>query len=187
MKWLLLMVLAFSYGCSPEVYHLAVDSDFTDHEVDMINDSVDQWMTACDCDAAGVFMRYDLHDNDDTLTYQEWSRRGKYGRMWKVYTSDPAYQQESSKRGSFTGLEKGTPWQNGNIAIVMDRIHSDAAFQAVVMHELGHMYGVGHLPTGLMAPTFDVRKAVYDCVDWDALVKFCDKHDCGPEAAPTCK
>lgn len=56
--------------------------------------------------------------------------------------------------------------------------------QAVVMHELGHVLGLGHLETGLMYRNNE--HGTSPCVDAVTLAAFCQLRGCSSEAAPTC-
>lgn len=177
MKWLSIALL-LTAGCSGP-YTLAVENEFTDREAELIAQAAKQWITACDCDEAAIFFRFDLEDPDGVLTYEEWDSDPGFGRLWKMHITDPAYQERLRRRGPFNGTHK-----NGQIAIVAERTDSDKMFLNVILHELAHLYGVEHQDSGIMHEKGASADNV--CIDWRALSAFCDLHDCGPAADTTC-
>lgn len=60
---------------------------------------------------------------------------------------------------------------------------SDALFRAAVIHELGHKFGMGHLPDGVMAPNIDESN---NCIDALALGLLCTGYRC-VLPKPTCR
>jgi hypothetical protein len=46
-----------------------------------------------------------------------------------------------------------------------------ALYCADVVHETGHLAGLGHTPTGLMAEELDEGDEPYDCVRWRAFAR----------------
>lgn len=177
-------------GCADPAYTLAIEREFTDEEVVMIEAAIEEWMWACDCEDAAVFLRYDLVDEDNVLTYDEWEKRDSFGRLWKMHTTDPAFIKEEQDRlkkneGSFVGIHKA-----GNIGLVVDKFREEKYkddFYNVLLHELGHLYGIkDHLESGIMMSGGYKSKVRESCIDWLALSKFCDMHNCGDAAEPTC-
>lgn len=191
MKYIALYVFLLGVGllgCADDAYTLAVEREFTDDEVIMIESAVEEWIVACDCEDAAVFFRYDLSDNDNSLSYDEWKNHDGFGRLWKMHVTDPAFLEEERQRvkkgeGSFVGIHR-----DGNIGLVAEKLEdNENNFYNVMLHELGHMYGIkNHLPDGIMRSggTYDHPRE--SCIDWRALSKFCEKHLCGPDAHPTC-
>jgi len=173
MKHLILLLLLS--GCADE-YSLAIEKEFSNEEIQMIESAVDEWMEACDCYDASVFFRYDL-PTTTTLQYSNFLTTRSYGRIWKVHTNEPAYiDGEKEKDGvSFRGMHF-----DGNIMLVDGKL--DKMFYPVILHELGHMYGIKHQVSGVMLGDGDIP----GCIDWLALSEFCDEHACGPKAEPTC-
>ena len=174
-----LAFLFFLAGCADE-YSLSVEEEFTNEEVQMITSAVDEWMTACDCYDASVFFRFDLKTTTN-LQYSDWKDRKTYGRVWKTGSSENAYLEVKERKNTkFRGLH-----QNGNIMMVSDHLRGDT-FYVVILHELGHMYGIEHQESGLMGIGPQDAKD-NGCIDWRAISEFCDMHKCGNRAHPTCK
>ena len=90
----------------------------------------------------------------------------------------------------YVGITSTETW-TANVNIDMTTLRSESSKQHLstdvelkdtVMHELGHAFGIGHLPTGLM------KAEGYGggCVDQAALDAFCETYGCPASAAPTC-
>ncbi len=171
-------------GCA-DPYTLSVDTTFSERESELIERAVEEWMIACDCDDASVFFRWDLPNDDDLITYEEWDKDRDYGALWRMTASDPAYMELIVEReGHFRGLHSraGT---SSKIALVVDRIDNEYEFYHVILHELGHMYGIEHQLSGVMR-SGSLTLKIEACIDWRALSVFCDMHDDGARADPTC-
>lgn len=158
---------------------LAIEDEFTVEEVDMIEWSINHWMQVTDTDDAAIFLRYDLHD-DGGLTQHEFETLRDFGTIYRVTSDEPAVQNITAESGSsVNGSCRGN-----SILLIIDRITSERVFRHVMLHELGHFYGIHHQPDGLMASSVN---SLYDCVDQRTLDEFCDMYDCGPAAAPSCE
>lgn len=179
MKKILLFLVFFLLSCSSAPLTFAVDSKFTDNEKAIIMACVEEWMIATDSNDAAVFFRFDLKRSEPFLVDKHWDADQKFGLFFKVSTSDPGYKDLGSDNYpyGYRGLAR-TP---DRIVIVSELTRNQRIFKETVMHELGHVYGLPHLDIGLMAvgdPT--------SCVDEVTLEAFCDIHECGPKARPTC-
>ncbi len=171
----LLVLLLLLAGCADE-YSLAVEKEFDDEEVEFITSAVDEWMTACDCYSASVFFRYDLPTTHNLET-SEWEDIKGYGRLWKVNKREPVFVDAAEDEGD--GI-RGMHY-SGNI-MLMDHLKG-VTFYGVMLHELGHLYGIDHQVSGLMAS----NGGNHGCIDWRAISEFCNMHTCGVAAHPTCE
>lgn len=172
-----LISLLLLVGCSGK-YSLSVEKEFTDEEVELITSAVDEWMIACDCYDASVFFRFDLPTTKNLET-SEYEDAKDYGRLWKINKNEPVYiDRKKDRNKDFNGRHF-----SGNI-VLLDSLEG-VSLTGVMLHELGHLYGIDHQVSGLMAS--DGGK--YGCIDWRALSEFCDidMHTCGAGAHPTCK
>jgi hypothetical protein len=67
---------------------------------------------------------------------------------------------------------------------VGEELNARAIFREVIMHELGHAYGLGHTKHGLMAS----KELNGDCIDRSALAEFCALRGCDvAKVNPTCE
>lgn len=175
--WLLMLGIASCVG-GPLTF--AVDTEFTEDERSLIISAIDEWVIATDSDDAAVFLRFDLVQDEPFDKKKHWDDYdGEYGVVYKIHTYEHGYKQWVEEREKeFTGIAHGPD----KIAMVAEKSEDPYVFRKVFMHELGHIYGIGHQDSGLMKPNPED-----DCIDALTLHLFCEEHYCGPNAAPTCK
>jgi len=176
-KQLLLSTAILLAGCASN-YSLAIEKDFSDREIYLIELAIDEWITACDCYDAAVFVHYGFDNGDYGLTTEEWRLPRDHSVMWRILSNEPIYEDIAKQIGPFNGLH-----YNGNILLVADKFKYDDNFFSVFLHELGHLYGLDHLNHGIMKS----NNYWSNCIDPDALRHFCLMHNCGPNARTTCQ
>lgn len=158
--------------------NLWVEQTFTDKEVTLIADAVDEWMLATDSPDAQIFVDTGFA-YQKPFTKEDWDEERDFGVMFKITTKDPGYKDLG---GDFLGLANA---DSGNVIIVSDRIDSDELLYKILLHEVGHLYGLGHAESGIMKQGIFNTEDI--CIHPEDLDEFCDKHDCGQNARSTCK
>lgn len=183
MKNLSTILLLSLTACSGGVRSFAIEDEFTPHEVDLIYEAADQWVEATDSDDAAFFFREDLIQDGEFNVDRHWDGGDQdFGYIWKIYTDESGYKDLQEKNGSFIGIaRKGS---KNRIAIVADKMDSDDEFLVVMLHEFGHVLGLGHQDGGLMTKGNDNDKG--PCIDKWTLESYCQMYECGANAGPTC-
>jgi len=69
------------------------------------------------------------------------------------------------------------------ITISMDTKCAGASLKQLMIHELGHAFGLNHQESGVMHAT---KWAPDACIDSVTLKAFCEIHHCSNNVAPTC-
>jgi hypothetical protein len=181
MKYFIMFLAAFLISCGSPVT-LAIDSRFTDHEIEILESAADEWVRATDSGDAIIF--FANHFYYDRFTKDEWKKNLEYGLLFKISTTDQGYKELVKQQGGdFVGIASE---HTGNIALRTDVIHEDYILRRVMMHELGHLYGLSHSARGLMGGHPDDKGENSDCIHAVDLERFCEKNYCGPNASPTC-
>ena len=178
----------FLSGCYGQGF--AIDEDFTDYEVEMIEFAIDEWIQATDnATSAWVLTRDGFKTPRPFSFWGDWVGGPNIPVIYKVYKTDPGYNDLRFNTGSENIA--GAALTGWRVAIIVDQLDTsdkvsyDDAFHAVMLHELGHFYGLSHSEEGIMNP---VTNPIHNnCIDWHALNTFCSLHqDCGPNAQPSC-
>jgi hypothetical protein len=179
-KLAILLLLLCLAGCGGGPLSFAVDTEFNDTERALIISAVDEWVIATDSDEAAAFLRFDLEDEtfDKKKHWDDYD--GDYGVIYKIHTYEPGYIDWMKERNPFSGIASRDP---DRIAMVAEKTADPEKFRAIMMHELGHIYGISHQDSGLMIG----GEVPPNCIDQLALDLYCEEHHCGPNAAPTCK
>ena len=175
------MLFLISCGSSTPIT-LAIDNKFTDHEASLIMSAIDEWVLASDSEDAVVIFSH-VFDSKEEFTIDEWDRdEDDYGLLFKIKSTDIGYLDLIKERGKgFLGLAGGD-----NIALRMDAVHYDFVLRRLMMHEIGHLYGMDHAKKGLMSNNKDRWLEGNDCVHRVDLEQFCELNTCGPDAHATC-
>lgn len=182
-----LIILLLATACIGTPAHtfpskIYIDDSFTDHERDIIEKSVYEWRDATDGIADEMV---GLIDSD---TGQRDTIRPINSKDPRIVTRDRSGVQRLGKLHLFTlgfaymGTKLG-PFEvesSGNIYLVIDRIRKskdpDKKLRHIVLHELGHHYGIQHLPEGsntVMEPYGNVG-----CITILDLKAFCGLYEC---------
>ena len=181
MRYLSIILPLLLVGCTlPNHRKLAIDTNFTEEEVSVIEQAIEDWTVAIDHSDAIIYTQDHIILNEFTI--DEWdAEHDEHGIIYKIYTTDIGYKALVARRGKdFTGIAR----TGAKMAIVMDRVRSDREFDHIVKHEMGHFYGVAHQASGLMGTD---EKIMYNCVDWVALNAYCEDNDCGEDNFTSCE
>jgi hypothetical protein len=168
-------------GCSSYNKHMLIDASFTNDEVVLIEQGIEDWVLTTRSEDAIIYT-YDRGVDLGTFTADKWHNHGyDYGVIFKISVLDSGYKalSEENEVSEFNGL-----YEDGNIALVSEKVsESNDKFNHVFKHELGHMYGLEHTMFGLMGKHGDS----VPCIDKSALDQFCELHECGKNVEPECK
>ena len=152
-----------------------VDSSFTKDELKIIQSSADDWLDAVDSED-GMIIFEGSFSLDKPFTIDQWDADS--GLIFKVYSTDPGYQDLKGRwgrLGTLAGFYGG-----GNIALIVDNAGSN--LDNVTLHEMGHLFGLGHTEIEIMNPGYNDEP----CIGPETLAEFCDGQDCGDDAHVTC-
>jgi len=176
LKKVVLIYILFLLGCGPSgPYEMNVDSSFTKDELKIIQASADDWFDAVDSEDGKIIFTGSFSSNKP-FTIDQWDDDS--GNIFKVYSSDPGYKDLKGRWGRL-GTLAGF-YGNGNIALIVDNAGSN--LDNVTLHEMGHLFGLGHAETEIMNPGYNDEP----CIGPDTLLNFCDENDCGDYAYVTC-
>lgn len=188
---LFLGACAVSSGCArPD--SMLVDAHFTEAEEESIAWAVDEWYVATDggVDTELLFGWERL----EPFAEDSMSMEGEHATMHRVVDGTPIWAEldekysDGKKTWSGRAMHGGTAW---SIVAVIDEEKTEEEFQLelrlVLLHELGHYYGVDHLDHGFMASNIKLKTFDQACIDQDTLDEICKCVPCGPNAAPTCE
>lgn len=170
-KAAVLALTAFATGClGTPIY---VDERFTPDEVQSIQAAADKWSVATHGKASVDFI-FGQHVNlRDT------------GRRVMVRAGERAAEN------AFDLFRKGDPgghresWDSEVIVIVPERMDG-IDLQYVVTHELGHHFGVHHVPAESAIMHFRPNPKSAHCLTTDDVTAFCGANTCNPASMSPC-
>lgn len=170
---------------------LYIDNSFSDHDRRVIEKSIEEWRYATDGIADVSIGLIDWNEGHRAMIQIINSKHPKIAKKDKDNTSVYGTNMLTLGYADMDTTFGPIKINNGkDIYIVNDRIKnskgSEKLFHHVALHELGHHFGINHLPqeTGaLMTPYGDT-----DCITDLDLREFCDIYDCsGHDIKSTCK
>lgn len=168
-------------GCEVNPYTLAIEDEFTDKEVVLIDEAIQQWVYITDTDDAVIYTKTGYKSHHEFRLDEDWDNGPDYAVLHKIHRSDQGYLDFQVQGSDF----KGKAMIGGNrIAIVAEFTEDPEIFYRVILHELGHFYGLHHTDIGIMLT--GVLGNEHNCLSIGSLKEFCDLHDCGRNAASTC-
>lgn len=165
----------YAVACSP-TRDLLVDDSFSSKEQALINDAIGEWAEAISSPSADIKI---IGTTDHTFIIDDFYTWKDVGGIYKIHITDSSYIElnEDLDFCHFGGYSNDL---YGIIVIAVEHVPS-SRFKRVILHELGHLYGLEHSDSGIMKPRGEV-----DCVDEHAIAQFCDENDCTAEAHSTC-
>jgi hypothetical protein len=188
MKSLYILALAASViSCVPFSNKMLIDQKFTEQERILIDHAINEWVEATGSIDAVIFVRHGTKFADEP-GLQDWVRADDFARMYKIKHSDPMYKTMNELVDPGVNGFAGMSRRGQAVAMVEDQFYNSRGeffeewFYSVILHELGHFYGVGHSEHGLMSqPDSPI------CVDLWAVNEFCMIHTSCVAPHPTCK
>lgn len=176
-------------GCNDHTHsfpeELYIDPGFSDEEIEIIGESLDEWRRA----TGGVV--------EETMVIGLRHSYANHEIMIKSSSDEKIKRFEKKNNAEVYGLHRGANWwgtsSTSDIWIVRDKIQQDTdndesykrKFKRVVMHELGHHYGLEH--DGDKDVLMSKTHKDISCITQDDLKQFCDMYGCGKGAASTCE
>ena len=179
---LLVGILAFNLlhcGGSEDYKDLAIEDEFLPDEVELIEAAIDEWVIATDSGAAIIFTRTGYESHHEFNYYDDWAHGPDFPILYKIYTKEQGYTAMYVSRGEhFCGIARA----DIRVGLVGDCTDDNPEhFYQLILHELGHFYGLNHSLAGLMRET-----VAWGCIDQFTVDAFCIENECGPWAGTTC-
>jgi len=175
-KWAIAFSAALS-GCYGDPHSFAIEDTFTDEEVEVIKEAVAEWQLATDSSDADLIITEGLHRDEAFDLDKHWYGSTDHGTIYKIHDYEHGYYE---LRESMTGRDyDGAALSPDRILVVGNK--SKRRLKQIILHELGHIYGIDHQDKGLMS-----SKPTQICIDTHTLIEFCEEWSCGPNAHGTC-
>lgn len=174
-------------GCGDYQTQYYYDSEFTNAEVSEIQNAIDEWVIATDSEDAVIHLVGPFR----AATFIEESFTNSYdvGRIFKVHPDEVGYDMIKKYLGAGDDLDEfdyiGAMSHTDNILIVTGNRQAWKD-RKILMHEFGHLYGLGHKAKGIMS-SIEPKRESQVCIGQELLDNFCELHDCGPMAESTCE
>lgn len=168
------------------------DVDFTSHERDWFTTAASIWAFQTN-GLADIRVVFDLNFQDTyNLAYH---RDQKHNLILRGDSSLELVQEEDRDCGrpgcTLAFVTSGgihNPWGKPiNGVFIPERYPSDEYAIMVVLHEMGHMFGLPHLPSvqSLMFPSIISNRSA--CLKKADLSAFCDVNECGSTKMRPCE
>lgn len=190
MKKLFCTALLFLAGCAvtpgpmaPGHYTLHGDVQFTQAARECIQDAVDQWDAQTDGLAdVNLVWDYDSTDMDSILEHMGNHRI----QVWDFHSDSLA--AADARDGTHRLAQAEGEFAKGpvTIGVVVGRIWPPSKCQQVVMHELGHAWGLDHTASVDDVMFHDVYQRE-NCLSKGDLLEFCKTNDCGSVVPKGCR
>jgi hypothetical protein len=190
MKKTLLSLLLLLSGCAAQQYEptmvMHADTSFTEQERGCMIDAAYQWSAQTN---GIVDTRFEF-DYDSKST---WSKinHARHHRVER-WLSDDENTKEADKAigGYILGQASGdihSTVSPAEMRLVVDRFESDRVCKLVVLHELGHVYGMDHIegPENIMFKQIGRQRNT--CLRTPDLREFCKHNECGKVELKGCE
>lgn len=184
------LLLAAGCGGGDRVRGYSYDSALAPEEALAVADCLGEWERASD----RLDLEPPLYGAVDLPHGSAFDASRDFMRLPKSDAANVVYAWESTSEEARVGDElygRGM-WSAmnayGSVAVLVDRTREiddepgGPAFRAVLLHELGHVRGIGHAGGRVMSADWPIEP----CIDETALAALCSIRECGPAAAPTC-
>lgn len=142
---------------------MVYDPTLSVQDLNVIREAAAHWCVAADADWACITLV-----GETTEQKPSWQdvRNHHVSTVWRSQEGDPLWHTDATKEHAATSTKVSI--------IFYDRVVLSSA-----LHEMGHLFGLGHEDGKVMQAA--------DCIDQEALDALCSLHECGPNAAPTCE
>lgn len=163
-------------GCNGPYDHFDIDYKYTNPELEIVKLSFNEWRAATNSESADISYTDNMIIGDGVFGSEDIFRDFGAATIQKVSINDPGYQpmidymQRTGINGA--GIE-------GKLIITItesfynkDGEFKSDFFHAVILHELGHFFGLMHGNGLIMNPSANVP-----CIDREALDVFCEIHE----------
>ena len=163
-------------ACNPVYDEMAIDYKYTPEELSIIHDSINEWHEATGSDSAIINYQDNMVLGDSVFDNDDYSADFEMAVMQKVSQSDPGYQAILE---DFESNIAGVGREGEMIITITEQYTHDGEisapwFKCILLHELGHFFGLTHYEGRLMRP-----KTNLSCIDQLTVDIYCDlKGDC---------
>lgn len=180
MKLLIFLLSLFIIGCSnynDTIVDFALIGDWQDSEIKIIQDSLREWEIATNGTVVATTHK-EYWDFDFDSQFREDTTP-----IIVLLNEEDTYRMKTwyylVKRKGLAGYAS-----EQQILITKDHRTEYDAFKYLMLHELGHYWGLTHQDGILMSVEKDVPNIT--CIDHEAISVFCDHHDCNDGWKETC-
>ena len=177
-----LAVLLANTGCYSIYHEMDIDAKYSGEEMVIIRESLNDWAAATGSQSALIYTRDNQIIGDGVFTIDDFDDDLGIATMQKVSKSDPGYQPMVDEQGA---KPAGVGREGQLVLTVTEAFYKKGSldetyFHMVLLHELGHFFGLMHGDGSLMVPGPDADGNVPpDCIDQMSVENFCNIHgDC---------
>lgn len=190
MKKFVLLIVLMLFGCAmppkePRILFHA-DKSFSEYERKCLQAGSDQWteQTSGLADAVYVY-DYDSSDATQVARFALFHRVVRWTSDMPIVKFNDALINDGDEDGASQILGQTRSSTNDafhrpiEMRLVVDRLSDENMCKQVVVHELGHAFGVPHINywPAIMYPSADIRRGT--CLKKADLLAFCYLNDCG--------
>jgi hypothetical protein len=177
-----LAILLGNTGCYSIYHEMDIDAKYSSEEMVIIRESLNDWASATGSQSALIYTRDNQVIGDGIFTISDFDDDLGIATMQKVSKSDPGYADMVGELGE---KPAGVGREGQLVLTVTEAFYKKGSlneefFHMVLLHELGHFFGLMHGDGSLMVPGPDANGAVPpDCIDQNSVDNFCSIHgDC---------
>lgn len=177
----LLAILSLLSSCTGGPTTFLIEDEFSPEEIELIHESADDWVRATDSFSAVIFLQEGLVQKGEFDANRHWYDGPEdFGLIWKISERERGYRQikKIEEAKDFAGMA----YDGRRLLVVEEDMYSLERFKKVMLHEFGHILGLGHHTKGLMKQGGD-----QSCIDEETVIFYCKTNHCGPDAGSTCK
>jgi len=164
-------------GCNPVYENMAIDYKYTPQELAIIHLAFNEWEKATGSEEAHISHMENMFIDDNVFNDDDFHSNFGMAVMHKVSRSDPGFSllvDEFDNKVAGVGRE-------GEMIITVTESYtrSDGSLKedwlkTILIHELGHFYGLDHGDGLLMVPA-----GAPNCIDQLTVDSYCEEHgDC---------
>jgi hypothetical protein len=185
-----LAILLGNTGCYSIYHEMDIDAKYSSEEMVIIRESLNDWAAATGSQSALIYTRDNQVIGDGVFTLADFDDDLGIATMQKVSKSDPGYPDMVAELGE---KPAGVAREGQLVLTVTETFYKNSKgfqdpsgtfdetyFHMVLLHELGHFFGLMHGDGSLMVPGPDANGNVPpDCIDQMSVENFCNIHgDC---------
>lgn len=184
----IVIAATLSVGCFVQNRKMLIDYQFSGQENKLIDKAIYEWYEGTGSRDAIIYVFHDAGFTQN-FTLRDWFRIDGIARMYKIKKSDPGYKELATGVPPFDESFVGCSHENTAIVLVEDYFYNpdyilyDDYFYSVLLHEIGHFYGLNHTEHGVMR----ADKESPTCIDQIAINRFCNLYSTCHNQHSTCE